>query len=194
MLWFGSSVCSRVRVSFHGVFVNGVRMGRGEVAELSAGDNVSLVCGNEGVYGSGIRIGFVVQRIAFVEEGFDGIVNTGANGVSSGFAIAGSQCGGVSERVKLLLSPCRQVVHSNDPIWCIRKFVISRRVNSDLGLKLCNVVEFPEGDVPELRGGAPVESMYGEDLHGDQRLEMRMLIWYSRVQLFVTERQQWLLR
>ena len=57
MLWFGSSGCSRVRVSFHGFFVNGVRMGRGEVAELSARDKVSLVCGNEGFVVRGFELG-----------------------------------------------------------------------------------------------------------------------------------------
>ncbi|GFZ17281.1 forkhead-associated domain-containing protein [Actinidia rufa] len=171
VFWFCSSGCSRVKVSLNGVFVNGVRIGRGEVAELGAGDKVSLVCGNEGVCGLGVRIGFVVQRIAFVEEVFHEIVNNGASGVSSGYAISGSQFGGVCERVKLLLNQCRQVLHSSDPIWCIRKCVISRRVNSNLGLKLCNIVEFPVGDVLELRGGAPVEPLSVEDLHGDQTLE-----------------------
>ncbi|CAL5361711.1 unnamed protein product [Camellia sinensis] len=145
----------------NGVFVNGVRIVGGEVAELGAGDEVSLVCGNEGVCSLGVRIGFVVQRIVFVEEVFNGTVsNFGENG-----------CGGVVASVNLLLSQCRQILHSNDPISSIRKCDFSHRVNSVLGLMLSNVGKFPMGGVSELRGGNLVEPPSGEDSHADQRLE-----------------------
>ncbi|KAF5932646.1 hypothetical protein HYC85_028817 [Camellia sinensis] len=161
VFWSGCGGFSRVRVSMNGVFVNGVRIVGGEVAELGAGDEVSLVCGNEGVCSLGVRIGFVVQRIVFVEEVFNGTVsNFGENG-----------CGGVVASVNLLLSQCRQILHSNDPISSIRKCDFSHRVNSVLGLMLSNVGKFPMGGVSELRGGNLVEPPSGEDSHADQRLE-----------------------
>ena len=62
--------CSKVRASLNGVFVNGVRVRTGMAVELSAGDEVSLVCGNEGFCCFPIRIGFVIRRIVFEEELF----------------------------------------------------------------------------------------------------------------------------
>lgn len=64
----GSVECSRVRVSLNGVFVNGVRVKRGMVKELSAGDEVLLVCGNEDKCSLRIRIGFLIQGVVFKEE------------------------------------------------------------------------------------------------------------------------------
>ncbi|KAI7979380.1 Tyrosyl-DNA phosphodiesterase 1 [Camellia lanceoleosa] len=145
----------------NGVFVNGVRIVGGQVAELGAGDEVLVVCGNEGVCSLGVRIGFVVQRIVFVEEVFNGTV--------SNFCENG--CGRVVASVNLLLSGCRQILHSNDPILSIRKCDFSHRVNSILGLMLSNVGKFPVGGVSELRGGNLVEPPSGEDSRADQRLE-----------------------
>ncbi|KAL7179760.1 hypothetical protein ACSBR1_043042 [Camellia fascicularis] len=161
VFWSGCGGFSRVRVSMNGVFVNGVRIVGGEVAELGAGDEVSLVCGNEGVCSLGVRIGFVVQRIVFVEEVFNGTAsNFGENG-----------CGRVVASMNLLLSQCRQILHSNDPILSIRKCDFSHRVNSVLGLMLSNAGKFPVGGVSELRGGNLVEPPSGEDSHADQILE-----------------------
>ncbi|KAL6996793.1 hypothetical protein U1Q18_006921 [Sarracenia purpurea var. burkii] len=180
VLWFGSngsswvrvSGSSRVRVSSNGVFVNGVRIERGEVAELGAGDEVSLVCGNEGVCGLGFRIGFIVHKIVFVEEVFHGNLATfSANGMSSGYASARSQCGKVTATLNKLLSNCRQILHSNDPIWCIRKCIVWHRVNSVLGSMLSSDVEFPIRGVPELRSGVLVEHPFSEGSHVVQRLE-----------------------
>lgn len=58
----------QVRASLNGVFVNGVRIRRGMTVELSAGDEVSLVCPNPRRCSSSIRIGFVIERIAFEEK------------------------------------------------------------------------------------------------------------------------------
>ncbi|CAL5361699.1 unnamed protein product [Camellia sinensis] len=160
VFWFGCGGFSRVRVSMNGVFVNGVRIVGGQVAELGAGDEVSLVCVNEGVCSLGVRIGFVAQRIVFVEV-FNGTVsNFGENG-----------CGRVVASVNLLLSQCRQILHSNDPTLSIRKCDFSHSVNSILGLMLSNVGKFPVGGVSELRGGNLVEPPSGEDSCADQRLE-----------------------
>ncbi|XP_028100029.1 uncharacterized protein LOC114299472 [Camellia sinensis] len=102
VFWSGCGGFSRVRVSMNGVFVNGVRIVGGEVAELGAGNEVSLVCGNEGVCSLGVRIAFVVQRTVFVEEVFNETVsNFGENG-----------CGRVVASVNLRLSQCRQILHS----------------------------------------------------------------------------------
>ncbi|KAH7578479.1 hypothetical protein JRO89_XS01G0387000 [Xanthoceras sorbifolium] len=59
---------SRVRVSLNGVFVNGVRVKKGMVKELNAGDEVLLVCGNGGVCRVPVRIGFVILGVVFKEE------------------------------------------------------------------------------------------------------------------------------
>lgn len=162
VFWFGSSGggSTRVRVSLNGVFVNGVRIGRGEVAELGAGDEVSLVCGKDRDCGFRARIGFVVQRIVFVEEVFD----------SSLSCLYPRHCGGITGRVNLLLTQCRQIVHSNDPIWCIQKSNnISARLDSVLAFLMPSKdVESPVGGVPELRGGA----LAGEGLHDDRSVEI----------------------
>ncbi|KAI5569659.1 hypothetical protein BDE02_12G091300 [Populus trichocarpa] len=150
-------------VSLNGVFVNGVRVKKGMVRELCAGDEVLLVCGNEGNCSLGGRIGFLIKGVAFKEE-----VVTGPNEVrverdwlfesigqsqglvssSSGnkrvFAIRGDEimvsdfdfqgrkCGGAIERSRFLLSQCRDVLHSDDPISYIMQ---------------CNLLNF-EMDVP----------------------------------------------
>ncbi|XVF54816.1 hypothetical protein PTKIN_Ptkin05aG0212200 [Pterospermum kingtungense] len=59
---------STVRVSLNGVYVNGVRVKRGLVRELFAGDEVLLVCGNESECSLRVRVGFVIQGIVFREE------------------------------------------------------------------------------------------------------------------------------
>ncbi|OVA03083.1 Forkhead-associated (FHA) domain [Macleaya cordata] len=59
---------SLIRASTNGVFVNGFRLGGGEVMELSVGDEVSLVCGNKLDPTFGIKIGFSVERFVCTEE------------------------------------------------------------------------------------------------------------------------------
>lgn len=166
VFWFGSSGggSTRVKVSLNGVFVNGVRIGRGEVAELGAGDEVSLVCGKDRGCGFGVRIGFVVQRIVFVEEVFDRSLS----------CLYPRQCGGVTGRVNLLLTQCRQIMHSNDPIWFIQKSnSIWARLDSVLAFFMPSKdIECQVGRVPELRGGALAEQPAGEGLFDDRRVEI----------------------
>ncbi|KAA8540586.1 hypothetical protein F0562_024495 [Nyssa sinensis] len=120
VFFFCSGECSRVRASLNGVFVNGVRIGRGEVLELCAGDEVSLVCGNEGVCSFANRIGFVIERIVFLEEVVRRSVSTfGANDLSLDYPLSRSECGGLIARATLLLIRCREILHSNDPISCL---------------------------------------------------------------------------
>ncbi|KAE8694519.1 Forkhead-associated domain-containing protein / FHA domain-containing protein [Hibiscus syriacus] len=58
----------RVRVSLNGVYVNGVKVKRGRVRELFAGDEVLLVCGNESKCSLRVQVGFFIQGIVFKEE------------------------------------------------------------------------------------------------------------------------------
>ncbi|WOH09985.1 hypothetical protein DCAR_0729446 [Daucus carota subsp. sativus] len=118
----------RVRVSLNGVFVNGIRVGSGEVVELRGGDEVSVVCGNEeGGCSVGRRIGFVVERVEFVEEVVD------RKGV--GFRE------GVFPRGDVLLRKCREIL-KEEPKLCIQKtrpgFVCRGIENDDSELALSN--------------------------------------------------------
>nr|GEY21781.1 forkhead-associated domain-containing protein / FHA domain-containing protein [Tanacetum cinerariifolium] len=84
-VFISDGVRARVRVSLNGVFVDGVRVGNGESKELRAGSEVSVVCG------SCVRVGFVVEKIEFLDK-------------------AG-----------LLLRKCREILLSDDPVLYIRK-------------------------------------------------------------------------
>lgn len=59
---------SVIITSLNGVFLNGVRIGKGMATELSVGDEVSLVCGNLGNCTSKIEVGFVIWKIIFKEK------------------------------------------------------------------------------------------------------------------------------
>ncbi|CAK7336886.1 unnamed protein product [Dovyalis caffra] len=61
------------RISLNGVFVNGVRLENGMVRELCAGDEVLLVCGNEGDCSLGGRTGFLIKGVVFKEEVVTGL-------------------------------------------------------------------------------------------------------------------------
>ncbi|KAF3540916.1 hypothetical protein F2Q69_00018518 [Brassica cretica] len=126
----------RFKVSLNGVYVNRVRVRKGRVQEVLVGDEVLFVCGKEGLlcYKDG-RVGFVVQEIGF--EGRDASVSSGT--FSSGkrskrvFApmeneVSSLVCrryparavGGVVERLNSLVSYCRHVLNSDDPVSCLR--------------------------------------------------------------------------
>ncbi|KAL8215840.1 hypothetical protein R6Q57_022677 [Mikania cordata] len=112
---------SRVRASLNGLFVDGVRVGNREIKELCAGSEISVVCANQGVCNIGVKIGFDVERIVFMEEvihgnqfNFDKFYSFFHNvfdelGDSKLF-IAG-----------LLSSKCRQILSCDDPVLCIRE-------------------------------------------------------------------------
>ncbi|XP_059638737.1 uncharacterized protein LOC132281011 isoform X2 [Cornus florida] len=179
----GSSECSRVRVSLNGVFVNGVKVGRDEVKELCAGDEVSLVCGNEGACCMGIQIGFVIERIVLMEEVVGRSVSTfRANYLSPNYAMHISEHSGLVARANLLLSRCRGILRTDDPISYIRRFINSyhRMGNADscknknkfLGIMM-DKVRFPVGGVLELNyGGSALrkELLPSEDWVNEQIL------------------------
>ncbi|KAJ0113275.1 hypothetical protein Patl1_01352 [Pistacia atlantica] len=139
---------SRVRVSLNGIFVNGVRVKKGMVRELSAGDEVLLVCGNEGFCRSGMRIGFVILGVVYKEEvvfrsnkaEFGTMTCSGYSqgSVSNGkrnkrvFALQTTdvgnlecdfsrfKCSDLIGRANFLLSQCKNILNSHGPISCTR--------------------------------------------------------------------------
>lgn len=150
---------SRVRASLNGVFVNGVRVQKGMVGELNAGDEVLLVCRNESWCRFRIQIGFVILGIVFKEEivsrsnevalerpqlgGTMALSGHSQGSASSGrrnkrvFALRENdvwnqdcdssrlKCHDLIGRARFLLSQCRNILNSNDPVSRIRHCAIS---------------------------------------------------------------------
>ncbi|KAF8019142.1 hypothetical protein BT93_H3889 [Corymbia citriodora subsp. variegata] len=136
------------RIPLSRVFVNGVECRRGSVVALFTGDEVLLVCG-AGKCSSGIRIGFAIRRIAVLDE--EKVVSPGSDdpcGVRGRFSLpwttttttttsssskrvsascstatspGPSSSSAVYCRARSLLARCRHILHSADPISCIRR-------------------------------------------------------------------------
>ncbi|KAK1295482.1 hypothetical protein QJS10_CPA16g00745 [Acorus calamus] len=113
---------SRVRVSLNGVFVNGRRLQRGAVAELSVGDEVSLACrGLNCDYG--VKIGFVVERVVFLEDVsvkqliaskvFVSKVDWISNYLNGLRLVENKE---LVVKVSMLLGECRNILNSEDPV------------------------------------------------------------------------------
>ncbi|KAL3512030.1 hypothetical protein ACH5RR_024747 [Cinchona calisaya] len=105
---------SRVRVSLNGVFVNGVRIGKEEVVDVCVGDEVLLGCGNCNV---GNRIGFVVEKIVFLEEILD-------RNVFKLKDIVRVKSDKFDAKAGFLLNLCRDILCSNDPISLVKRYAI----------------------------------------------------------------------
>ncbi|GER44049.1 tyrosyl-DNA phosphodiesterase [Striga asiatica] len=152
----------RSGASTNGVFVNGVRIDG--VVELRVGDVVGLVCRGEGACGSGISIGFLVEKAVLVEE------------VDYGCSVQLSPCSVQSKQVNvtlkssrvldntgLLMSWCRNILCSDNPVSCIQKcIVLNQKKRIDLS---CGIVlkEFPElllGNSIEFRSNSGFHSGY----------------------------------
>lgn len=159
---------SRVMVSLNGVFVNGIRLKSGIVRELNAGDEVLFVCRDESLCRLQTRIGFLILGIIFKEEVVlkrPRLVGTMASSghsqgsVSSGtrskrvFALRENDVSNpdsvfpklkrrdIFGRASFLLSQCRNILNSNDPVSCIRQIA-----NSDMGIMStygCFSTKFP---------------------------------------------------
>ncbi|KAF8378101.1 hypothetical protein HHK36_029437 [Tetracentron sinense] len=141
--------CFSIDASSNGVFVNGFRLGKGTLMELSAGDQVSFVRESDLDCSSGIRIGFVVERVVFTEEvvpvslqkqltgeakdvegnseapaakgkGNRNKLDFSQNEIYNNYTPRGSGYGDLIRRSLLLLSQCRHILHSADPISYIR--------------------------------------------------------------------------
>lgn len=136
---------TRVKASLNGVFVNRVRIRKGLVMELSAGDEVLLVCANDqGLCGSRLPIGFLIQRIVFEEE----VLLQGCNDIPLPITSQGHSQGPVSSgkfnkrvfalranssafsrskwddlvgRANSLSTWCRNILQSDEPISYIRR-------------------------------------------------------------------------
>ncbi|CAM8912602.1 unnamed protein product [Rhodiola kirilowii] len=113
-------------VSLNGVFVNGIRNGVGEAVVLREGDVVGLGCRNVGVCGDGNGIlGFVVESIV-LEEVY-GRMLSGDFGVEfdkgNGLGLRRIDC--IIGRANYLLSCCKRVLDSADPVSSIKQLQIS---------------------------------------------------------------------
>lgn len=147
--YFSSRECSKGRVSLNGVFVDGVRVGNGEVKELGAGSEVSVVCRNEEGDCNGVRVGFVVEKIVFMEEV-----------VCRNDLVSGSEFG---NNAGLLLSKCRRILSSDDPVlyirdcfssgWKVRAKCTSRnRVNSNFSFTPAKSISYPVSKLNSYEG------------------------------------------
>ncbi|XP_019188818.1 PREDICTED: uncharacterized protein LOC109183063 isoform X2 [Ipomoea nil] len=156
-LSFGANCSSRVRASLNGVFVNGIRIGKGEVVEICAGDEVSLVCGKGDGCATGIQIGFSVTKVMYAAEIADRhVINCNGSGVYSDYALVRSKNGGVTAKANILLNMSREILSCNDPIKCIRKCVI---LDHDMGAthkvtKVASLVLQENVEVPPMGDGA----------------------------------------
>ncbi|XP_019084378.1 PREDICTED: uncharacterized protein LOC104709893 [Camelina sativa] len=146
----------KFRASLNGVYVNRVRVGKAKVQEICVGDEVLFVCGKEGLCNKHCRVGFVVQGIEF--EGRDALIvedrcaMIGVS-VSSGHSRGTFSSGKRSKRVfapmeneinsqfcppkaavsvvgrlNSLVSYCRHILSSDDPVSCLRLSFISDSV------------------------------------------------------------------
>ncbi|XP_030553692.1 uncharacterized protein LOC115757546 isoform X2 [Rhodamnia argentea] len=184
----------RPNKSFMGrVFVNGVECQQGSVVALFAGDEILFVCGTDKC-SSGIRIGFAISRIVILDEekvvcpGSDDpsavkgrpslpwttttttTTSSSSKRVSASWSTATSLGPSSSSvvycRAKSLLAQCRHILHSADPISCIRRCPIflatampaSFNCNSSSGSRLDLFSEKPTGPggEPELATVLPI--------------------------------------
>ncbi|MFQ6651853.1 hypothetical protein Gotur_024014 [Gossypium turneri] len=181
---------SRVRVSLNGVYVNKVKVKRGMVRELFAGDEVLLVCGNGSECSLRVRVGFVIQGIVFKEEivskldevtggtprslgamvssrHSQGTMSSGkrnkrvfalpAKEMNRGWNFSGSKSSDAIGRAKFILSQCRSILHSDDPISCIRKCdILASGQNIFLGLTLSDRMKCAIGSEEEVSSLFPL--------------------------------------
>ncbi|KAL0415483.1 UNVERIFIED_CONTAM: hypothetical protein Slati_3380200 [Sesamum latifolium] len=136
-LFLDHSECSDSvsRVSTNGVFVNGVRISG--VAEVGVGDVVCLICRNEEVCGFGVSIGFLVEKTAFVEEvDYRSLIQLNPCGVHPEQASLALGCDRLMDDTGVLLSWCRDILCSDDPVSYIRKCVVlDQRKRIDLAFR-----------------------------------------------------------
>lgn len=187
----GEKESLRFRVSLNGVYVNRVRVRRGRVREVLAGDEVLFVCGKGGLCYKDGRVGFVVQEIGF--EGVGVSVSSGhSRGSFSGgkrsrrvfapmenevsslvYGLCQTKAVGVVERLNSLVSYCRHVLNSDDPVSCLRlsdsgkeciscctmlRSKVGREVerdekNNEMGHGMSGLKVRDEGPSPELNIG-----------------------------------------
>ncbi|KAK6147942.1 hypothetical protein DH2020_018854 [Rehmannia glutinosa] len=115
----------RAKVSTNGAFVNGVRISG--VVELRVGDVVWLVCGNGEAFGLRPSIGFLVEKAVFVEEvdyrSLNQLNSCSVTSVHSKQTSFTLKCSSVLDNTGVLLSWCRNILCSDDPVSYIRKCI-----------------------------------------------------------------------
>lgn len=107
-----------VRPSLNGIFLNGFKIGKDTLKELSAGDEVSFVCQNERL------AGFLIQRIVFTEEALEGRGEAASSAPFNPSPTSESD-DLITRRANFYLGQCRCILNSDDPISYIRGFVTS---------------------------------------------------------------------
>ncbi|KAL1533248.1 hypothetical protein AAHA92_33159 [Salvia divinorum] len=128
------SSCS-ANISTNGVFVNGSRISG--VVELRVGDVVVLVCSNNEACGLSPSIGFLVEKAVFAEE--------------VDYKNSTVRCCRGTDNTSVLLSRCRDILCSDDPVYYIRQFM-------DINWKNRIHLSFGNGLKASFRSSDDVES------------------------------------
>lgn len=145
----------KIRTSLNGVYVNRVRVRKAKIQEIAIGDEVLFVCGKEGLCYQHGRAGFVVQELEFegrdtsisedrcrmvgasVSSGHSRGTFSGGKRSKRVFALTKDEINspvygfyprkavGVIERLNSLLSYSRHILSSDDPVSCLRLFIVS---------------------------------------------------------------------
>ncbi|MCD7463937.1 hypothetical protein HAX54_051715 [Datura stramonium] len=129
------------RVSLNGVFVDGVRVAKGEVVDVCVGDEVSLGCGSQAICCMGLRIGFCLQKAVFVQEVVDRNIVGKNDLLPTDCAPVGYAGYALIAKANELLNMCREVLCSNHPVSCIHKCVI---LDCERGIKCHGKIEVNE--------------------------------------------------
>ncbi|CAD5331077.1 unnamed protein product [Arabidopsis thaliana] len=179
----------KFRASLNGVYVNRVRVRKSKVQEVSIGDEVLFFCGKEGLCCKDGRVGFVVQEIVF--EGRDASIVSVSSGHSRGTFSSGKRSKrvfapmeneinspvsgfyppkavGVVERVNSLVSYCRHILKSDDPLSCLRLSIISHSGKECLSCCTSKMFRSKVGIVADDRGvkSAEINHDMGHGLSG----------------------------
>lgn len=122
------------KISTNGVFLNEFRING--VVELQVGDVVELVCRNKEACGLGARIGFLVEKAIFMEEvDYRNSMQLSSCNLHSKQTNFTLKCRRVTDNTSVLLSRCRDILCSDDPVYYIRKFDTSQRMRIHLPLR-----------------------------------------------------------
>nr|XP_011470842.1 PREDICTED: uncharacterized protein LOC101310569 isoform X2 [Fragaria vesca subsp. vesca] len=139
-----------VRASLNGVFVNGIRVRGNEAVELTDGDQVSFACGTGDCCSNPVRIGFVIRKIVFEEmyvsnNSQGSVIVSNPKGCKRIFASrAHVDSSSLITRASFLLSECRRILRSEDPIAYIRTHC---RYTFGNGLIMDNVIRASSCDI-----------------------------------------------
>ncbi|KAH6758631.1 hypothetical protein C2S51_018866 [Perilla frutescens var. frutescens] len=176
----GSFSSVRAKISTNGVFANGVRIDG--VVELRVGDVVELVCGNKDACGLGDSIGFLVEKAVFVEEvDYRSSIQLDSSNIRSKQTSVTLKCCRATDNTSVLLSWCRDILCSDDPVDYIRKFInVNQKNRTHLsytnGFKECLRLFSDSGgkscSSSRLRIGYPKQKrVYSKDVEADENCQ-----------------------